>query len=134
MIRVGTNKDQLGKKRSYDVPKPINFADYIHPCCGVFQVQSWGNTHPDCDMVIRSYHQHQLEMFCKTCRYCGRQFSSPLQYLQHQDSIYYSIRAIICSLCRGVYLSEAMLAFHISDCHREPKSIKQTLSVKYTNI
>ena len=64
--------------------------------------------------------------------YCGKCFDNSVDYFCHQDSVHYGIRAVICFICKAVFLSEAMLGFHITDSHGGPRSFKDALSLKYT--
>ena len=66
--------------------------------------------------------------------YCAQRFVNPVDYFHHQDLVHYGICAVICALCRGVFVSEAMLGFHITDCHGGPQSFKDALALKYTRV
>ena len=57
-----------------------------------------------------------------------------IQYFRHQDYMHYGICTIICSLCRGVYLSEAMLGFHITESHDSPQTFEDALNSHYVSV
>ena len=65
------------------------------------------------------------------CSLCGRKCKSLLEYFRHQDSAYYGVRCIVCTICRDVFLSETMLVFHISEVHGGPILFKQQFSQKF---
>ena len=130
---VGTK--QTGMLSDYNVHESTNFVDYYYPCCGFFKVNTWGNEHPSCSKIVRPYRQHQFQLLTEVCMHCGKHFINAIQYFQHQDSMYYGIRAIICSLCHGVYLSEAMMGFHITESHGGPHNhLKMHLLPDYVNV
>ena len=128
------DRDKLALQRGYSVPKRVWISDEYYPCCGFFEVHSWGNPHPPCSDVVKPYQQHQPQISTEICMYCGQKFVNPIDYFCHQDSMHYGIHTVICALCRGVFVSEAMLGFHITDCHGGLMSFKDALALKYARV
>ena len=116
------------------MPKKIRVADEYYPCCGFFSAYIWGNPHPPYNDVVKWHRQYQLQISTEVCMYCAQRFVNPVDYFHHQDLVHYGICAVICALCRGVFVSEAMLGFHITDCHGGPQSFKDALALKYTRV
>ena len=48
--------------------------------------------------------------------------------------MHYGIHTIISSLCRGIYLSEAMLGFDITESHGSPQTFKDALNTHYASV
>ena len=128
-VVIGTNQTRMAS--SYDTPNSTKFVDYHYPCCGFFKVHAWGNEHPICSEIVRPYRQHQLQLSTELCMQYQKWFDNAIQYFRHQDYMHYGICAIICSLCQTVYLSEALLGFHITECHRGPQYFKDVLNTCY---
>ena len=134
-IPVVIGKKQTRMTSGYDISKSTNFAwTTITSCCGFFKVHTWGNAHPSCSEIVRPYRQHQLQLSTELCVYCRKWFDDVIQYFRHQDSMHYGIHTIKCSLCQGIYLSEALLGFHIRECHSGPQSFKDALNTCYVSV
>ena len=114
--------------------KKTRVADEYYLCCGFIGVYIWGNPHLPCNDAVKPHRQHQLQISTELCMYCGQRLVNPVDYFCHQDSVHYRICVVICALCRGVFVSEAMLGFHITDCHSGPQSFKDVLALKYTRV
>ena len=131
---LSMDRETMAAMRNYSVLKKTRVSNDYYPYCSFFGVYSWGNQHPPCSDIVKPFRQHQLQLSTEVCMYCGKHFKSLVDYFQHQDSVHYSIQALICSLCRSVFLSEAMLGFHITNSHGGPRSFKDALGLEYTCI
>ena len=95
---------------------------------------NWESEHTLCDGVEEAYRVGGLSIELEKCPHpgCGARFyASPIQNLQHQDSIHRGVLAYICAACRGIYVSEGALVCHIIHGHNGPVGFERDMDITH---
>ena len=101
--------------------------DELKACCGQLLACDRDQEHSLCEGKEDPYRIGGLAIEMVGCPHRGyvpRFFSSPMQNLQHQDSIHRAILAYVCAVCQGIYISEGAFIWHIIHGHDGPVALR----------
>ena len=108
--------------------------DELKICCGQLISREAGWEHKMCDGNEEDYHVGGLVIELERCPHtgCGLHFSmNPLKNIAHQDIIHCSIIFYSCGVCRGCYVMEGALNWHIIWGHDGPVGFEVGMNQKH---
>ena len=97
--------------------------DELKICCGQLIAKEASWKHKLCDGNEEDYHVGGLVIELERCPHigCGSCFTmNPLKNIVHQDTVHQSIILYSCGVCRGCYVMEGALNWHIIWGHSGP--------------
>ena len=108
--------------------------DELKICGGqlISKEASW--EHKLCDGNDEDYHVGGLVIEFERCSHvgCGLRFTmNPLKNIAHQDTIHRSIILYSCGVCRGCYMTEGALNWHIKWGQGGPVSFEVDMNQKH---
>ena len=108
--------------------------DELKICCGQLILRKAGWEHKMCDGNEEDYHVGGLVIELERCSHigCGLCFNmNPLKNIAHQDIVHHSIILYSCGVCRGCYMLEGALNWHIIQGHGGPVSFEVGMNQKH---
>ena len=108
--------------------------DELKICCG--QLISWeaGWENKLCNGNDEDYHVGGLVIELERCPHvsCRSCFTmNPLKNVAHQDTVHWSIILYSCGVCRGCYVMEGALNWHIMQGHGGPVGFEVDMNQKH---
>ena len=112
---------------------PAAGKDEIMFCCGQLIAHGLGK-HILYDGKEDKFASGVLLLELEKCPHsgCGARFGmAPLRNLEHQDTIHCCILSFICRVCRGCFMTEGALFYHIIKGHGAPKGFEVNMNMKH---
>ena len=108
--------------------------DELKICCGQLISREADWEHKMCDGNEEDYYVGGLVIELERCPHtgCGLCFSmNPLKNIVHQDIVHHSIILYSCGVCRGCYMMEGALNWHIIWGHNGPVCFEVGMNQKH---
>ena len=113
---------------NYNYPKATSVVDdCVHPCCGLYQIVSWGIKHCGCIDSIQPYREQLVLSETAFCGICCESCPSPADYVLHHECNHLCIPLFVCVVCRYPFITHSALQMHITEIHGGPVNIQQIL-------
>ena len=118
-----SDKHDVEKVVDYDVPSASNIKDdQVYPCCRLFKLEKWEVHYHSCADIIQPYRQQLLELETSFCDICHKNWTSPADFVLHQEHVHLCLPLFVCPICHFTYITHSCLKMHITECHGGPKT------------
>ena len=117
---------------NYDYLKATSVVDdCVHPCCGLYEIVSWGIKHHGYIDSIQPYREQLVLSETAFCGICHESCPTPADYILHHEHNHLCISLFVCIVCRYPFITCSALQMHITEIHGGPATIQCILSFNY---